>query len=362
MVLSIKNKNILICPLDWGLGHATRCVPLIRKLKEMGCNLLIAADGRSYEFMKIEFPELTLIRFPGYEVRYPSDDNMVIKMLLQLPALLWGVLQENRRLKKLVRKHNIDLVISDNRFGLWNNAIPSVYITHQITIKCPVSIHWLEPVLYHIHRFVIAKYSECWIPDSPDENNLSGDLSHQRPLPTNTKFIGSLSRFSRVDVPEKKKFNLAVILSGPEPQRTQLEQIILEQLENMNLVSIVIAGKTECNILKEHKGNLTVVSHLKSAEMQEILCSSDVALARSGYSTIMDLAVLGLKAVLVPTPGQTEQEYLAVRLMEKGIYYSTTQNSLNITEAILRAKRYSGIKQKTNDVGWLEETLLNILS
>jgi hypothetical protein len=172
-------QRILICPLDWGLGHATRCIPVIRAFLGQNAEVLIAADGRAYELLQQEFPELQFIRLKGYEIRYPSSGSMAASMLLSIPKILSGIKREHRELEKIIAEHKIDTVVSDNRYGCWNKQVKSIFITHQLMLKSPFG----EGLLHRIILSHIKKYDECWIPDHAAENNLSGELSHKYPLP-----------------------------------------------------------------------------------------------------------------------------------------------------------------------------------
>jgi uncharacterized protein (TIGR00661 family) len=325
-----QKLRILVCPLDWGLGHATRCVPVIRELQRQGAEVILAADNRPFGFFKKEFPELETIRFPGFNVRYPAGANMVVKMALSAPGFIIEIIKENQRLKKLVSSLNIDGVISDNRFGLWNKQIPCVYISHQINIISPV----LERLINSINHFFISRYMECWIPDHSGKGKLSGRLSESKRFPANASFIGPLSRFTEPTGDREKKYEFAVILSGPEPQRTIFESLLVKEFKNKPYNVALVRGVTESDenyIL----GNIEVFSHLNTTALQEVIESSEVIVSRPGYSTIMDLAVLNKKAVFVPTPGQTEQEYLGKYLATKGIGIYQTQEKFNIDNLML---------------------------
>jgi len=342
-----EKKNILICPLDWGLGHAARCVPLINKFIALNCNVIIATYGRPFSFLALEFPDLTFVSLPGYNINYPKKGSMVLKMLLSVPRLIIGIWREHKALKKIIHEYKIDVVVSDNRYGLWNKKIKSVFITHQLMIKCPTKLKWLEPVLHRIVKLFIRKYDECWIPDFDGMPNLSGDLSHKYPTPNNTFFIGPLSRFSdlktTVDLIAVHDFDydLMVVLSGPEPQRTIFEKLILSQLKNWSLKTIIVQGKTEENTKTLLSENIEVVSRLSSEKLKELFSESKNIIMRSGYSGIMDIVALEKKAILVPTPGQTEQEYLADYFCEQKIFYSQKQDALNIKDALTEVQSFT---------------------
>lgn len=326
--------RILVCPLDWGLGHATRCVPVITKMVEEGHQVTLAADGQALGFLRGQFPDLPWKRFPGVTIRYPSGKSMVFKILLQLPAIFLNIILENQRIKKIAGECRADVILSDNRFGLWHKKIHTIYMTHQVMIKAPDRLKWAEPWLYRIHLRFIRKYDECWIPDFPGEPNLSGDLAHQYPVPPNGLFIGPLSRFTAIRASIKHREQtgdpaLMVMISGPEPQRSIFENIILRQLrENPGINAVILRGLPgEVRGLPALEG-VRIFNHLPDIDLLPMILNANTILCRSGYSTIMDLATLGRKAVLVATPGQTEQEYLANYLQETAQWKSVNQNDL----------------------------------
>lgn len=337
-------KRILIAPLNWGLGHATRCVPIIRLLIEKQHTVIITAEGRALEFLKQEFPELEFISLKGIAIEYPRKGSMALKMLVSLPKIMWGIYREHRLLKKIIAEKNIDVVISDNRFGIWNKKVKSIFITHQLMIKSPFA----ERLLHQLNLFFIKQYDECWIPDTTGLNNLSGDLSHKYPLPKNAFFIGHLSRFNSTTCIPEPVYDVMAIVSGPEPQRSVFENILIEQLEQSRLKAILVCGKTEAPQKRETKKNLEIISHLNTNEMQEAILKSKIIISRSGYSTLMDLAVLGKKAIFVPTPGQTEQEYLAEMLMQKKRSYFIKQSEFDLQKVLNHAEQYLGLQETEN--------------
>ncbi len=305
--------RVLVSPLNWGLGHAARCVPLIRQYQKNGNEVVIAADGASLEFLRTEFPELHSIILPSYKIQYSKSKTQVWAMLKSLPAIIYGIYREHYWLKKLISSQHFDLVISDNRFGLWSNKTKCIYITHQLMVKMPKSMKWLEKPVWRFHRFFINNYNECWIPDFEGNENLSGDLSHKYPLPQNACFIRPLSRFSDIKVDKSVKcFEIVAIISGPEPQRTIFEKQIISKYENSEQKTLIVCGLPQNKTAATTKGNLTIVPHLPDNELAAYLIAATKIISRSGYSTIMDLHALKClqKAEFIPTPGQTEQEYL----------------------------------------------------
>lgn len=317
--ISVVGHKVLICPLNWGLGHATRCVPLIRRLLNEQKDVTIVADGYPLAFLRQAFPQLAFIEYPSYPIHYSSGKSQIFAMLKSSPAILSGIYDEHKWLNKLLKTNHFDTVISDNRFGLFNKSVHSVYITHQLMIKMPAALKLLEPVAWLIHRSFIRKYNECWIPDTEKDENLSGDLSHKYPLPDNAKFIGWLSRYEKIrpDM-EIKRYPIVVIVSGPEPQRSIFEKKMIEKFKNIPTETLLIAGKPDEAISTATVGFVTIINHLADDKFAGQLIQAEKIICRSGYSGIMDLKTLRVlhKAEFYPTPGQTEQEYLAA--IQKG--------------------------------------------
>ncbi|MDR0872898.1 MAG: hypothetical protein LBN27_05440 [Prevotellaceae bacterium] len=328
-------KKILVCPLNWGLGHATRCVPLIRHFLADGKEVVIAADGYPLSFLREEFPELTFIEFPSYHITYSKNNSQVWAMLLSLPNVVAGIFREHRQLKKIVAEHRIDCVLSDNRFGLWHKGVHSIYMTHQLMIKMPCGLRFFEPFAWLIHRFFINKYDVCLVPDVQGKGAWAGDLTHKYPLPRNARFIGILSRFlggenvtrfwKRVtfEIPE-----VLAVISGIEPQRSIFEKILIEEFLQKEYNSLIVRGLPSKEKTEKQIGNAKIVSHLSSEEMEFYLRNTPTVICRSGYSSIMDLAAIGRTAILVPTPGQTEQEYLAEYLSKEKGFVCVKQSKL----------------------------------
>lgn len=306
--------KVLVCPLNWGLGHATRCIPLVRELVEQGHEVVIATDGFPLQLLRTEFPELRFIHFPSYSIRYSKKSSQVWAMTKSIPVIVSGILKEHFFLKKILCNENFDRVISDNRFGLWNRKTRTTYITHQLMVKMPRMLAFVEPLIWALHRCFIYKYDECLIPDNEGVENLSGDLSHHYPLPRNARFIGILSRFDQYKNAEPdNKYAAVAIISGVEPQRTLFEEMVVKQFANSEKPTLIVMGKPATENSTRTEGNITFVSHIATYELAKILKGTEKIICRSGYSTIMDLATLRCmhKAQFVPTPGQTEQEYLA---------------------------------------------------
>lgn len=342
------NLNILICPLDWGLGHATRCVPIIKQLIASQCRVYIAGNGRSLDFLKTEFPECQFINLPSYRFLYSRKGSMVLAMLLSSPFILYGIFREHLTLKKIVKKHSIHGLISDNRFGLWHKGIPCVYITHQVRIKTNSSLNFLEPFLFKIHKYFIRKYDFLWIPDYESEPSLAGELSHHFDVSIQPHYIGPLSRFAgsekEYELKESDRVEILAIISGPEPQRSIFEAIITEQAAMVQAKIILLQGIPGKKVEPTVKGNLTIYTHVESNRLKNMIINAEIVLCRPGYSSVMDLAVMGKKAFFVPTPGQTEQEYLAEIFQRQAIANYSPQQSFNLADVISRSSAFKGFE------------------
>lgn len=305
----MPKKKILVAPLDWGLGHATRCVPIIEYLLEQGIDVVLASSGRAKKFLKNEFPKLKIISLRGYEVNY-AKKNVQLDFITQIPKIFTRIKEENEWINENLEKLKIDAIISDNRYGIYSNKVPSVLITHQLNIEGPKIV---KPFLKKKTRGLISKFSEVWIPDYKGEKSLAGRLSVDKSNHERIKFIGPLSRLKSTETIPTTKYRYVGIVSGPENQRTIFEKLLTNAFIKSGKKCLLITGKVDGKKETIHD-SLTIVSHLNSIEIVNAIEQSEIVVCRSGYSSIMDLIALNKGAVLVPTPGQTEQEYLASNL------------------------------------------------
>jgi uncharacterized protein (TIGR00661 family) len=329
-------KRILVAPLDWGIGHATRCIPIINALIRHNYEVIIAADGRSLHLLITEFPALEAIRLSGYNIKYSTYLPLSISMLIQSPKILIGIKKEYKLLENIIDDYKVDGVISDNRFGLSTKKVPCAFITHQLQIQSPYFISAIQQFNYNY----INRFNACWIMDDEKEN-LAGSLSKPEVLPENTIYIGMQSRFEKREV--EKKYEFLGIVSGPEPQRTILEKGLINALKDRNENSLIVIGKTELS-KSEQIGNLTIKSHLNAENLNTAILQSELIICRPGYSTIMDLSKLEKKAIFIPTPGQTEQEYLAEKFMQDGICFAQNQAEFNLAAALQKSKTFTGFQ------------------
>lgn len=359
-----KDRNILVCPLDWGIGHATRCIPVINRLIARGMNVIIAADNRPMAFLKKEYPQLHFIRFSGVKIKYPSNNKMVTKLVFMLPGILLQIRKENRRLQEIIDEYEIDAVLSDNRFGLYSAKVPAVYITHQLFIQAPVRFKWLNPLLFRMHKHFINKYDICWIPDFQGKKSLTGSLTQKRKANEKIFFIGPLTRFNEIykEAPEDTdNYDIVAIVSGPEPQRSIFESILISQLKNRPEKCLILQGKPDKQEHREINENLKLVAHLPTARLIPIIKKAKLVISRSGHSTIMDISALGKKAVFIPTPGQGEQEYLAAYHFSKGHYFYMKQKKFNMETALKESDYYPEFRVEYSP-GVLDQQIEKLLS
>lgn len=334
-------KRVLVAPLDWGLGHATRCIPVIRELQSQGCEVMLAGSGDSLTLLRQEFDQLRAFSLPGYAPRYPRHGSMVWTMARQLPRFLSVMADEHQAIENISRIENLDIIISDNRFGCWSRTVPSVFITHQSNIIMPRRFGWLQGAVRASSEKIIQRFWRCWVPDYPDDRSLAGDLMNSRLQngKRELQFIGPLSRFAPGH-PQARKYDIVAVFSGPEPQRTLLEQKVVPQLKDSGLSYRVVRGLPA---LHERPPDRNTFNALPSKELQNCIEAAGVVIARSGYSTIMDMQALGKKVIFIPTPGQTEQEYLAAQLKNKGLAYYMHQNEFHLATALRESDKYTGL-------------------
>ena len=336
----LEGKKILVAPLNWGLGHATRCIPLIHALIQRGVLVYLASDGVALRLLKHEFPELPAFELPSYNVKYASKGQFFkLKMIFDSPKLLAAMAKERLAIEKLIVQEEIDGLISDNRMGALSRKVPSVFISHQLNVLSG-STTWISSTF---HQEVIRRFKECWVPDFDREPNLTGRLGHLKNPRFSIRYTGPLSRFEKRDLP--KKFPLMVLLSGPEPQRTFLEEKLMVELHAFEGHVLFVRGKIEDEKTKEvittPRGSIELVNFMQSEELEKALNSSELIISRSGYTTVMDLAKLGKKAFFIPTPGQYEQVYLAERLEDQQLIPYCSQDSFSLKE-LERVAHYKG--------------------
>ncbi len=349
-----KPKRVLVAPLNWGLGHASRCIPIIQKLLQNDFEVVLASDGRSLNLLQEEFPELQSVDLPAYNIRY-STNIMIFNIAYQMPKILIAIWKEFRLIKEIVKKEKIDIILSDNRYGCKSVETKNIFISHQINIIIPFKpLEWL---VNKINHFLINRFDECWVPDFDGENSLAGRLSKSDQL-KNVKYLGLLSRMKEVELP--KKYDIIAVISGPEPQRSHFEKIIITELKAVDKRSLIVQGKTEEKEKFKINDKIEVVPFLNTIELNEAIQSSELVICRSGYSSIMDLIKLKKKAILIPTPGQTEQEYLARRLKEKRLFCIQDQATFSLNKGLIEIQNFKGGFKSDYDHNRLKEIISSL--
>ena len=337
IILKMK-KRILVAPLNWGLGHATRCIPIINALIAENFAPIIASDGAALTLLRKEFPNLTTIELPSYNITYTKNRKLFkLKLLKDSPKFLKAIKAEKKAIASILEHNDISGIISDNRLGVRNKKVPSVFMTHQLNVLSG-NTTWLST---KIHQKIIKKFDTCWVPDIEGEINLSGKLGHLKKFDVPTSYIGPLSRFTNTR--SEIKNDLMVLISGPEPQRTFLEEKLLSELKSYSGKVVFVKGIMEKKQTIQVIGNITIYNFMTSKLLEKTINESALVVSRSGYTTVMDLAKLNKKAFFIPTPGQFEQEYLAKRLTEMSLVPSCKQNDFNI-KRLDEVKAYEGLK------------------
>jgi UDP-N-acetylglucosamine transferase subunit ALG13 len=246
---------------------------------------------------------------------------MVLAIVNQLPKLWNVILEEHRWTRRFVKSNPVDLIISDNRYGVRHKKVKSIALTHQVRIKSPV----FEDMLNRFNHRMLNRFDECWIPDEEGEDNLTGELSSAE-INIPKRFIGTLSTVRALPDVEKD-IPILCVLSGPEPQRTILQTELSSILSTVE-GAVMIKGLLNSSNTSRMDG-LKIIDHVNRLELQDLLSRSKVIVCRSGYSSIMDIEQARIPAILIPTPGQTEQEYLAERLSPRPCYQVIKQSELN---------------------------------
>lgn len=322
-------------------------IPIIKGFLAKNCRVTVASGEAPLGVLKNEFTDkINYTVFEGPAISYPENGSMVRKMGMQLPALLKGIWQEKKFAARMVKELKPDMIISDNCYGMRSKKVLSVFVTHQLQIQMPIKLQWLEKWVNRINHAFITSFDVCLVPDDPAAPGLSGNLSHATSLP-NLYFTGTLSRFKDEPVASSQKPSgmpdrfILVILSGPEPQRSILEKLLKAQLKKESVVWFRgLPGNTEPGLSDNH----IIYDHAPSQVMAWYIQNSELVICRSGYSSVMDLSVFGKKAVMIPTPGQTEQEYLAQHLDASGYISALDQNKVKqLSHAINDARNRKGL-------------------
>lgn len=340
-VLPAKNRRlkVLIAPLDWGLGHTTRCIPLAQTFIQLGVTVFFAGNATQKRVLLQQFPGSPFLDLEGYNIQYSKTARgLVWKLAIQLGSIKKSITAEHAWLLQQCKEHAFDAIISDNRYGLWHPHITSIFITHQLTIKTP--FNWIQRLVQKANYRFINRFSACWVPDRPGVQNLAGLLSHPSVLPAvPVSYLGVLSRLKPLQV-QREKNHLFISLSGPEPQRSLLETSMLEQLSAYAGSITIVRGVPNGAVLPPVASHITMYNHLDTDAYNREICRAGMVVSRTGYSTVMDIVTAQQKSILIPTPGQTEQEYLASYLTKKGIALCYRQEHFDLLKALKTAETF----------------------
>jgi UDP:flavonoid glycosyltransferase YjiC (YdhE family) len=348
-------SHVLVSPLNWGLGHATRDIPVIRNLLNHNHEVTIAACGNARAVLEQEFPECRSLEFPDYPVPYSQSRFFLPKFVAFFPLLLKAISDERKNLELILAKDSYDLIISDNRLGVYSSEIPSVFITHQLHYHLPLIFWPAELLAVAMNGVLHGKYRHIIVPDNPPgPTALAGKLS--RPETDATKkrvfFSGILTSTRRGN--GKEDLDYLIIISGPEPQRTQLEKIVLPRIQTLDGNIIILLGSPSNHAKPEQTGRCRIIPYASTRDKEKFMNRAQCIICRSGYTTMMEIAELGKRhALFIPTSGQTEQEYLSWYYEKQRWFHSQSQYRLDLAADIRIARQpcYTGFPaiQKTEE-------------
>jgi uncharacterized protein (TIGR00661 family) len=325
-------KRIIVAPLDWGLGHATRDVPVIHHLRAAGHEVILVADGRPYDFLSQRFPDLKIIRCPGYDISYPKSDQFMVHMAKSGPRIAKALRDERKAAERIANETGAEIIISDNRLNFRSDKTKNIFITHQLRVKAGI----FTLAASALHRKFYSKFDEVWIPDHAGINNISGDLAFLKRPKKNYRYIGPLTRFSLVKTKmDSVGKQLLFMLSGPEPQRTIFEELVIAELKKNPVEALILRGQPGQPHDSEPIPGVRMLNHLNDEKLAAEIGKSYAVVSRGGYSTLCDLTASNKKLICVPTPGQTEQEYLAEYHMKRGQMVSMRQGQFSLEKGLV---------------------------
>ena len=356
--------HAFISPLDWGLGHATRDIPIIYELLNHGHEVTIATSGNALVALKKEFPDCNFILFKDYPAPYSSTRFFLPKFTANLPLLLKALANERKRLEnQILSKNDYDIIISDNRMGVYSENIPSYFITHQLRFSLPSYLYPFELMTLCVNSFFHTKFSGVIVPDiEPNGYSLSGKLAHSNIEMTKARsyYCGILTSMGKMKINEDLDF--LIIVSGPEPQRTKLEEIILKQSQELSGETVVLLGSPQKERYEKLNSHTTLYSYVSTDKKQELMNRARFIISRSGYTTMMEVAELDKKrGLFIPTPGQTEQEYLSRYYARKGWFRSCSQYKLRLSSDIEQAREFIGFPKMSKTGENVKRLYENIL-
>ena len=337
--------KVLISPLNWGLGHATRDIPIIRTLLDHGHEVTIAACGNARSVLEQEFPTCTSRDFPDYSVPFSANSLFLARFIVSFPQLLQGIACERRNLATMLAEEKYDLIISDNRLGVYSNEIPSLFISHQLHFHLPMAMWPLELAGIRLNSCLHEMYDRVIVPDNPPGPlSLGGKLSRAESDVTRDRayYAGILTSTRVRDVPQDLDY--LILVSGPEPQRTELEHLLLPRVKDLPGTVTVLLGSPQTSGTTRQSEQCTIMSYASTEEKELLMNRARCIICRSGYTTMMELAELKKReALLIPTPGQPEQEYLADYYEKRGWFHTRNQHQLDLVRDVRDTVQYRGL-------------------
>lgn len=342
-------KRVLIAVLNWGLGHATRSERIIDEVLSGNCEVHIASSGKALSYLKSRFPFNSTHNLPDFEVRYNRKSAF--------PGLVKrGIIQGriNKKQKSwtdgFIAEYGITHIISDNVYGVWSAEIPSALISHQLGLLSPVFKTFINRRL----ASWINRFSQIWVPDLNGDDSIAGEMLHNKYISAELHFLGNCSRFTPSENTAKKIAYLA-ILSGVEPQRSVLEEQILTVFSRLEGKKVLICGTEKRR--DENSLGTEIFGIADSSQIEKWILESELVICRSGYTSVTDLLKLNAKGLLIPTPGQPEQIYLAKRCSDKNWFATAEQKRLlpDVFTHLLRAK----VSGNRPDTKWGGSEIIN---
>jgi spore coat polysaccharide biosynthesis predicted glycosyltransferase SpsG len=297
-------KRILISPLNWGQGHVSRCIPLIKRLKNQRNELFIACNKNQREIFETYLNlDLTYINHEGYTFKFGGKGRFVLDILFNLKVLLARHKSELKEVSALVKQHNIDLIISDHRYGFRSEKCTSIFMTHQLQLPLP---WYLKPAQIW-HKKQVSNFNFQWVVDD-EKKRLAGKLSNIEGF-NKSQYIGLLSRFDRMPNDQLKIHDGILLISGPLEYCKNLIKTFEKQLDS-GAINLIIGNKDAYEVYKSFGLKQPFFISNNWLNSDELIKQSRKIYGYFGYSTLMDLEFLNCDSELIACPGQFEQLYL----------------------------------------------------
>lgn len=336
--------KILFAASSWGLGHATRDLILIQALMDAGHSVTVLSTDRALKLLRGELADqCDYIDLPDIpKALGHTSASFYLKMTMALPLVFRTFRREHRFVDELCRAGKCDRIVSDSRYGVWSRDVPSYHLMHTLHQISPFRVRLVEHVIESIQRGLLSGAKKVLIPDQ-EENGLAGELCHDLVAfrRDQIEYLGILSSVLRM--PVEQDIDYFITVSGVEPQRSILEKKVLRQARELDGRVVITLGRPDLPFSVSDDGRLAIYSFLGRRRQAEMLNRARTVVSRSGYTTLMELAELGKRALMVPAVGQSEQEYLAGLHERRGTMHSVPQSRLNLARDLRDAERYPGL-------------------